>query len=254
MKNRIIMLERDSIEFVDALSCQSLPLHSHECFCFGVVKDGSVRFRIGNQEKLLTKNMAYIIPSNVGVTIQADTWYAYTTICLKNEIREYLSPYDYSECFVEIDSLEEFEVACETYIHGGAKSQFLKSIYPYIQQCQSTSKFNKNQDMNENAVEEAKNYIKSHIYEEFDLELLCKLVHMSKYHFIRVFKQKTGVPPKQYYLQAKLYVVKQMLKNNEKGTDVAAELNFADQSYLCNVFKKRMGISMRDFQKSYHAL
>ena len=69
MKNKITMVEKSYIEILVAKSGQSLPLHSHECFCLGMVQRGTVTFRIGDQEKVLTRGMAYLIPSNVGVTI-----------------------------------------------------------------------------------------------------------------------------------------------------------------------------------------
>ncbi len=87
--------------------------------------------------------------------------------------------------------------------------------------------------------------------EDFDLDELCNYVHMSKYYFIRVFKKQTGVTPNQYYIQAKLFVVKKRLKDGAKLTDLSAEMNFADQSYLSNLFKKRMGISMKDYMNNY---
>jgi len=64
-------------------------------------------------------------------------------------------------------------------------------------------------------------------------------------------KKETGVTLNQYYIQAKLYIVKKRLKNGDKLTDLAAEMNFADQSYLANLFKKHMGISMKDFMNNY---
>ena len=96
-----------------------------------------------------------------------------------------------------------------------------------------------------------KEYIRQHLYEPFNLEQVASYLHISKYHFIRKFKQKVGVTPNQYYIQAKIYAAKQALKQNEKETDVAANLNFSDQSYLCNVFKKQMGISMKDFKQNF---
>ena len=69
MKNFITMIEKDSIEILKAESNHSFPLHSHECFCFGIVHQGRVIFEIGNDKKELSKGMCYIIPSNVGVII-----------------------------------------------------------------------------------------------------------------------------------------------------------------------------------------
>jgi len=37
-KNQLSMVEKGYIELVVAKSSHSLPLHSHECFCFGIVR------------------------------------------------------------------------------------------------------------------------------------------------------------------------------------------------------------------------
>jgi len=108
-------------------------------------------------------------------------------------------------------------------------------------------------------IKQARQYLIEHAEEKFDLEALAAKVHMSKYHFVRVFKAQLGVTPHQYYIQAKLRIVKDEMyhklstseKSHDGSIDLATKLSFSDQSHLCNLFKKQMGISMREYQKNY---
>lgn len=249
MKNKIQMFEKDSIEILIAESEHTLPLHSHECFCFGIVFSGEVHFRINDQEKLLKKDDLFIIPSNVGVTINAKERYGYITMCLKNDIKDSLMQFDYKDYFMNVESPDCIYEACDAFVNGGSRDEFLKSILPFLMRVQTEKSLDEKK--NDEVVNKAMEYIKSHVYDDFNLDEICEYVHVSKYHFIRIFKKRMGVTPNQYYIQAKLFVAKQMLKQNEEEKNVAAELNFTDQSYLCNVFKKRMGISMKEFKENY---
>lgn len=243
------MFEKESIEILTADSEHSLPLHSHECFCFGVVNLGEVHFKIGDKEKLIRVGDAFLIPSNVGVTITCKERYGYITVCMKNEIKDALMQFDYSDYFMDSVDLDRIEKVCHKFINGGSRDEFLDAIEGYLQQVQKEKSMEQREE--DDTIDKAMEYIKQHVYEEFCLDDVCDYVHVSKYHFIRIFKKRTGVTPNQYYIQAKLYLAKQMLRQNEKETDVAAELNFTDQSYLCHLFKKRMGISMSDFKNGY---
>jgi quercetin dioxygenase-like cupin family protein len=63
------------------------PLHSHESFCVGAITKGTALFTINNNKRLLKESMAFIIPSNTGISIIADSEYNYITICFKNELK-----------------------------------------------------------------------------------------------------------------------------------------------------------------------
>ena len=264
VKNDIKMYEKGSIEILHAKSQQSLPLHSHECFCFGVVLGGEADFIIGDKKKFLREGMTFLIPSNTGVTIDTPNGYSYITICLKNEIKDRLMQYSYNNFFPQggerkCDPESENAAAsindiCVRFIEDGCEERFLDSIAEYIyagadKDCRPAA-----DARDKEFFMQGEAYIKSHLTEKFDLDELSSYVHVSKYHFIRIFKKYAGVTPNQYYNQAKLFKVKQKLRENEKESDVAADLNFPDQSYLCNMFKRHMGISMKDFKNNIRSI
>ena len=83
---------------------------------------------------------------------------------------------------------------------------------------------------------------------DIGLHELASLVHLSPYHFGRLFKQTSGLSPYQFILQLKIERAKKMiLRNHGPIGDIAHQLNFADQSHFSNAFRKATGVSPREF-------
>lgn len=258
MKNQLQFYERDQIEIIYGKSTHSIPLHSHECFCIGGVLDGEVTFSIGNQKETLHEGRRYLIPGNVGVIMTADKSYTYFTICLKGKWKDFFNQYQYSGNFFSEKDGEHLWDACLSYMNGMDSELFTDFIWKQINSCFVVEQMTKKNRLSEE-IKQARQYLIEHAEEKFDLEALATNVHMSKYHFVRVFKAQLGVTPHQYYIQAKLRIVKDEMyhklstsdKSHDGSIDLATKLSFSDQSHLCNLFKKQMGISMREYQKNY---
>ena len=72
-----------------------------------------------------------------------------------------------------------------------------------------------------------------------ELALLCGL---SRSHFIRAFKQTTGLPPHRWLLMQRVSRAKRMLVSGSLPVSaIALECGFADQSHLTRVFKNTYG-------------
>ncbi|SHN72187.1 AraC family transcriptional regulator [Desulfovibrio litoralis] len=87
----------------------------------------------------------------------------------------------------------------------------------------------------------------------YNLQLLAQANNLSKYHFIKKFKEKIGITPYQFILNEKIKKVRQGILSKQSLADLALELGFSDQSHLCNTFKKYMGISPLQFSTAYKA-
>lgn len=87
-------------------------------------------------------------------------------------------------------------------------------------------------------------------YMQFNIGLheLAGLVHLSPYHFGRLFKQTVGRSPYQFILQLKIECAMKMIKQNHGPiSEIAYQLNFSDQSHFSNAFRKATGISPRQY-------
>jgi AraC family transcriptional regulator len=87
-------------------------------------------------------------------------------------------------------------------------------------------------------------------YMQFNIGLheLAGLVHLSPYHFGRLFKQTVGRSPYQFILALKIECAMKLIKqNNGPISEIAYQLNFSDQSHFSNAFRKATGISPRQY-------
>ena len=90
----------------------------------------------------------------------------------------------------------------------------------------------------------------AHSYMQFNIGLheMAGLVHLSPYHFGRLFKQTVGKSPYQFILQLKIDCAKRLIKkNNGPISEIAYQLNFSDQSHFSNAFRKATGFSPRQY-------
>jgi AraC family transcriptional regulator len=88
----------------------------------------------------------------------------------------------------------------------------------------------------------------SYMQSNIGLHEMAGLVHLSPYHFGRLFKQTVGKSPYQFILQLKIDYAKKLIKQNSGPIgDIAYQLNFSDQSHFSNAFRKAVGISPRQF-------
>ncbi len=92
------------------------------------------------------------------------------------------------------------------------------------------------------AIQNAKDYIEEHCNEPLSIDELANLSHMSERHFSRVFKDTTGLPPKQYYNQVRIHQAKALLaRGDQTVSQVAHALGFEDAYYFSKLFKKLAG-------------
>lgn len=90
-------------------------------------------------------------------------------------------------------------------------------------------------------------YAKSAIHGVVTLEELAACIHLSVFHFSRLFKNTVGVSPYQFVLQMKIEYAKKLIKRREPIGDIAYALGFTDSAHFCNAFKKFTGSSPLQF-------
>ncbi len=105
---------------------------------------------------------------------------------------------------------------------------------------------------NENiGINKAINYFYDMYREEISLEDVCNEINFSKFHFIRKFKDATGMPPKQFLLELRIKkACELLLTSNMSLTDIAVHCGFKTAKNLYYSFTKIYGIGPREYQKS----
>ncbi len=85
-----------------------------------------------------------------------------------------------------------------------------------------------------------------------NIEELASLCYMSKYHFIRAFKDYTGCTPYSYLTNVRINVAKDLLRNsNIKIGNISDAVGIPDQLYFSKLFKRHTGKSPNEFRSEH---
>ncbi len=84
-------------------------------------------------------------------------------------------------------------------------------------------------------------YISENFMNTISLDELSTLCGLSKYHFLRIFKQVTNYTPTAYINRIRCNYAKQLLLNGTNVTEAATASGFSDIHYFSNCFKKYKG-------------
>lgn len=91
-------------------------------------------------------------------------------------------------------------------------------------------------------------YIHDNIAEDISIDDLSRVAHISKYHFIRLFRTQFGLTPHQYILNRRINRAREALGTGAPPTYVAQDLGFCDVSHLNRHFKRSYGVTPGQYQ------
>jgi AraC family transcriptional regulator len=92
-------------------------------------------------------------------------------------------------------------------------------------------------------------YVGDNLAEDLTLAEIAREVGMSPYHFSRMFKLSTGLPPHQYIMRRRIERAKALLTNTDLPVGmVAQEVGFASSSHFAQQFRRLTGVSPRSFR------
>lgn len=98
-------------------------------------------------------------------------------------------------------------------------------------------------------VSRARNFIDDNYLEDINLEELASLAFLSKYHFLRCFKEVYGISPYQYVIQKRLEHSQMLLKDQEKTlSEIAYQTGFIDRRAFNRAFRKAYGFSPSEYR------
>jgi AraC-like DNA-binding protein len=94
-------------------------------------------------------------------------------------------------------------------------------------------------------------HIRENLTEDFELEKLASMVHLSVSRFKHRFKAETGIPPKEYILREKINKAKVLLNDKSLSiSSIAYDLGFYSSSYFATVFKRYTMLTPTEFRVS----
>ena len=86
-------------------------------------------------------------------------------------------------------------------------------------------------------------YIEENLEENICVDDLCKQAYLSKYYFMRVFKEMTGVSVYKYITQKRLMAAVRLIKQSVPIASVCLQCGFKDYPGFFRAFKKQFGMS-----------
>ncbi|MER2060822.1 MAG: AraC family transcriptional regulator, partial [Niallia sp.] len=105
---------------------------------------------------------------------------------------------------------------------------------------------------NPNVIEEAKQWIRDHIYEDISLNKIANYVHMSPNYFSALFKQATGETFMEFSTRTRFELAKQLLIQPEmKIYQIAEKIGYSDANYFSIAFKKSEGMTPSQYRARY---
>ncbi len=93
-------------------------------------------------------------------------------------------------------------------------------------------------------------FFQANCEETFSLEKISDMSNMSKFNFIRKFKESTGMTPYHYFMNIRIMKALECLNRPEiKIIDVAVMCGFRNHSHFSRVFKMRTGLSPSEYRE-----
>jgi AraC family transcriptional regulator len=93
-------------------------------------------------------------------------------------------------------------------------------------------------------------WMAEHLAEEFSLARLAAQVGMSEFHFNRLFKRATGIPPSQYQIRLRINTARRLLRETRHSViRIGNEVGYTNPSHFARIFRKETGLSPSDYRR-----
>lgn len=98
---------------------------------------------------------------------------------------------------------------------------------------------------------EVMKYIRQNLHEPLTIEQLSRYAAYSPFHFIRIFKEQTGLTPQYYIASLRLQKAKELLMTTDLPVrDIAMELGYQSLGSFTTRFGRSVGLTPAEFRNS----
>ncbi len=93
------------------------------------------------------------------------------------------------------------------------------------------------------SLERTREYLQAKWAKAVSLDELAEVAGLSRFHLLREFRKRYGLPPHAYQLQLRILRAKEMLFLGMPPGDVALKVGFYDQAHFTHALKRYVGVS-----------
>ena len=233
----------------------------HDDFLFIYCVEGQGTLRIGKLEHSVKRGDLLILPKEQIHSYYAsdtDPWSIYWVHCDGTLAAEFTTPLLkssqspiiklglHSRLVADFESLMDLRKSTqlfESYLHV---CSLLRQILTHITLLQTQARHHYDQSLNMEAIQ---TLMLTRLHESLDIDTLAATANLSKYHFIKRYKNLTGSTPINDFIRMKIERACHLLDiTDQRISEVAWALGYEDAYYFSRTFSKVMGISPSQYR------
>jgi AraC-like DNA-binding protein len=199
-----------------------------------LVLDGHIFIQINGKNKQYDKQSFFIIKPFQTHALMLPKAYRLLTICIEqSHLMERTSAQIYHEL---LRKLRPFGRIDNTLLQNA-----IYALYP-LPRIDAPTGIMQNSAM----------FLRLHPESNMDVQEMADISHVSKYHFLRMFKHAVGLTPHRFQLQNRIRKAQRLIEDGMSLTDIAFATGFCDQSHFIKCFKKTVGITPSEYKQACH--
>ena len=153
------------------------------------------------------------------------------------------NPQNYYSLFSQMSKISDASISSSAKL----KAYFYEIIASLCEACQFKELTSKDFKIIEKGIK----YLENDYKLDLSVSDIAALCMVSENYFRRLFKEYSGISPKEYILNAKIDKAKLRLREgNIPISEIAETCGFPDAAYFCRIFKKRTGLSPLAYRNS----
>jgi AraC-like DNA-binding protein len=146
--------------------------------------------------------------------------------------------------FESLLECRQYSYNINAFVHTAS---LLRQILTHIAQLQPLAK---QQAAHNFDLERVHSLMQARVHEQLELEALAETVSLSKFHFIKKYKELTGTTPINHFIHLKVERACHLLDVTTKSiNEISFAVGYEDAYYFSRIFKKIMGISPSQYRR-----